>query len=83
MVSRPQVQWKLAEGSVYDNTYLDQYIEANREFLPEGFSRKDVQIATDCPKALVELRLIVDAGEDTQRSQPKSVPCEDTHEKAK
>jgi outer membrane protein assembly factor BamA len=83
MVSRLQVQWKLAEGSVYDNTYLDQYFEANRDFLPEGFGRKDVQIATDCPKALVQLRLIVDAAEETQRSQPKSVPCEDRHEKAK
>jgi hypothetical protein len=64
-------------------TYLDQYIEANRDFLPEGFGRKDVQIATDCPKGLVELRLIVDAAEDTARSQPKSVPCEDIHDKTK
>ncbi len=73
-VARPQVQWKLAEGSVYDQTYLDRYIETNREFLPEGFNRNDVQIATDCPRALVDIRLVLD---DSERAVPmKSVPCE-------
>jgi outer membrane protein assembly factor BamA len=83
MTSRLQVQWKLEQGSVYDVTYLDQYIEANRELLPEGFTRKDVQIAKDCPKALVAVRLVVDPGEDASRPQAKDVPCEDTGEKAK
>jgi outer membrane protein assembly factor BamA len=83
MISRLQVQWKLAEGSMYDASYLDQYIEANREFLPAGFGRKDVQIAKDCPKALVEVRLVVDPAEDASRSQAKDVPCENTSDKAK
>jgi outer membrane protein assembly factor BamA len=83
IVSRLQVQWKLAAGSVYDATYVDHYIEANREFLPEGFGRDDVQIATDCPKALVEVRLVVDQTEDASRSRAKDVPCEETHDKAK
>jgi len=67
MISRLQVQWKLAPGAVYDATYVDHYIEANREFLPEGFGRRNAQIATDCPKALVEVRLVVDPGEDASR----------------
>lgn len=83
MISRLQVQWKLAAGSVYDATYVDHYIEANRDFLPEGFGRNDVQIATDCPKALVEVRLVVDPGEDASRSPTKDVPCEETHDKTK
>jgi Surface antigen variable number repeat len=83
MISRLQVQWKLAAGSVYDATYVDQYIEANRDFLPEGFGRNDVQVATDCPKALVEVRLVVDQTEDASRSQAKDVPCEEAHGKAK
>jgi outer membrane protein assembly factor BamA len=82
MISRLQVQWKLAAGSVYDATYVDQYIEANRDFLPEGFGRNDVQVATDCPKALVEVRLVVDQTEDASRSQAKDVPCEEVHGKA-
>ena len=83
IISRLQVQWKLAAGSVYDATYVDHYIEANRDFLPEGFGRNDVQITTDCPKALVEVRLVVDQTEDASRSQAKDVPCEETHDKAK
>lgn len=83
MISRLQVQWKLAAGSVYDVTYPDRYIEENRDLLPEGFGRKDVRIAADCPKALVEVRLLVDPAEDTSRSLPKYVPCENTNEKAK
>ena len=83
MISRLQVQWKLAEGSVYDATYLDQYLETNRELLPGGFGWKDVQIAKDCPKALVEVQLVVDPAEEASRSQTKDVPCEETSDKAK
>jgi len=83
MNSRLQVQWKLAAGSVYDATYLDQYLDENRDLLPEGFGRKDVQIATDCPKALVSVRLVIDPAEDTSRSVAKDVPCEKTDDKAK
>jgi outer membrane protein assembly factor BamA len=83
MTSRLQVRWKLEQGSVYDVTYLDQYIEANRELLPEGFTRKDVQIAKDCPRALVAVRVVVDPAEDSLRPPAKDVPCEDTGDKAK
>ncbi len=82
-ISRLQVQWKLAAGEVYDATYVDHYIEANRDFLPEGFGRNDVQITTDCPKALVAVRLVVDQTADASRSPAKDVPCEETHDKAK
>ena len=82
MISRLQVQWKLAPGSVYDSSYLDKYIDTNRDFLPQGFGRADVQTATDCPKALVQLRLVFDPEEDASRSPPKDVACEDTSEKA-
>lgn len=81
--SRLQVQWKLAPGSVYDASYLDKYIATNRDFLPQGFGRADVQTATDCPRALVQVRLLVDPTEDAKGSMPKDVGCEDTSEKAK
>lgn len=83
MTSRLQVQWKLEPGSVFDLGYLDQFIEANRELLPEGFTRGNVQIVTDCPKAVVEVRLIIDAAEDESRSQAKDVPCEEKPDKGK
>jgi outer membrane protein assembly factor BamA len=82
-ISRLQVEWKLEAGSVYDVKYPDQFIEENRDLLPEGFGRKDVQIAADCPKALVAVRFVVDPAEDTSPSQLKNVPCEDAHDKTK
>jgi hypothetical protein len=68
---------------VYDASYVDRYIETNRDFLPEGFGRNDVQITTDCPKALVAVRLVVDPAEDSSRVQAKNVPCEESHDKTK
>jgi len=81
--SRLQLQWKLKPGSIYNFTYLDQYIEENNDLLPPGFQRKDVKIAKDCPKALVAVRFVVDLAEDESRSQPKDVPCEQSRDKTK
>ncbi len=78
-----QVEWKLDEGAVYDASYLDRYIDANRDLLPEGFTPGEVQIGKDCPKGLVQVRLVVDAAEDASRAPLKNVPCEDKSEKAK
>ena len=83
MTSRLQLQWKLAAGSVYDTSYVDRYIEENRDLLPDGFGRGNVQMTTDCPKALVAVRMVVDPAEEASRSQAKDVPCEDTPDKAK
>jgi outer membrane translocation and assembly module TamA len=80
---RLQVEWKLVAGAVYDMTYPAQFIEENQDLLPLGFGQHDVQIAKDCPKALVGVRLVVDPAEDSSQSQPKDIPCEDNHEKAK
>jgi outer membrane protein assembly factor BamA len=81
--ARLQVEWNLDQGAVYDASYLDRYIDANRDLLPEGFTRGDVEIGKDCVKGLVEVRLVVDAGADASRAPLKNVPCEDSHEKAK
>jgi outer membrane protein assembly factor BamA len=83
LTARLHAEWKLEEGSVYDSSYLGQYISANRDLLPAGFTRKDVQIAKDCPKGLVQIRLLVDAAEDTSRSQLKDMPCEKSGDKGK
>lgn len=80
--ARLQTEWKLEAGAVYDHSYIDQYIEANRDLLPEGFRRDDVQIGKDCPKAQVELRFMVDPTEGASRSPLKNVACEH-HEQSK
>jgi Surface antigen variable number repeat len=82
--SRLQMEWKLAVGSVYDTTYLDRYIEENRDLLPAGFGRKDVRAEMDCAKGLVSVRLMIEPAEGASQSPMKKYPpCEQTHDKAK
>jgi outer membrane protein assembly factor BamA len=76
-------EWNLAEGDVYDRTYIDQFLEVNRDSLPVGFSRANVQTIQNCPDALVEVRLILDPAEETSHAEPKNVPCEHHHDVSK
>ena len=68
---------------MYDQTYIDQYLEANRDLLPAGFSRGNVQGSQNCPDGVVGVRLIIDPAEDTSHAEPKNVPCEEHHDVSK
>ena len=83
VAARLRAEWKLAEGDVYDHTYIDQFLETNRDSLPLGFSRASIHTIRNCPDAVVEVRLIVDPAEDTSHAEPKNVLCEDHHDKSK
>jgi len=80
VAGRLRPEWKLTEGDVYDQTYIDEYLQTNRDLLPLGFSRANVHTIHNCPDAVVEVRLIVDPAEDTSHAEPKNVPCEDHHD---
>jgi outer membrane protein assembly factor BamA len=80
---RLRAGWKLAEGAVYDHTYIDQYLDANRDSLPAGFSRANVHIIQNCPDAVVEVRLIIDTAEQPSHAEPKNVPCKEHHDVSK
>jgi len=83
LAARLHAAWKLAEGDVYDNTYLDDFLAAAHTLLPANFSRANVQIIQNCPEALIHLRLIIDPTQDTSKSVPKSVPCEEHDKESK
>jgi outer membrane protein assembly factor BamA len=83
VAARLLAEWKPAEGDVYDQTYIDQYLEANRDLLPVGFSRANVHRIQNCPDAVVKIRLIIDPVEDTSHAEPKNVPCEEHHDVSK
>src|SRR5690348_7700750 len=70
-----RAEWGLPEGSVFDLTYLDKYIERNRSLLPSGFERSHVQIVHDCPNATLKVRLPLDAMNRRSQSLPKSSRC--------
>ena len=81
--ARLRAEWKLTEGDVYDHTYIDQYLDANRDLLPAGFSKANVRIIQNCPDAVVEVRLIIDTVEQTSHAEPKNVPCKEHHDAPK
>ena len=83
VAARLRPEWKLAEGDVYDQTYIDQYLKASRDLLPMGFNRDNVQQSQNCPDAVVGVRLIIDPAEDTSHGEPKDVPCEEHHDVSK
>jgi len=79
---RLRLEWKLPEGAVYDSSYVNKFIDANRDLLPTGFDRGSVQEALDCPHAAVDLKMIIDPAED-KSPQLKRVPCESTNDDPK
>lgn len=78
--ARLRTEWTLAEGAAYDQTYIDQYLDANRVLLPQGFRRTDVRIIQNCPDAAVQVRLVIDPAEDPSHTEPKNVPCKEHYD---
>jgi hypothetical protein len=67
--------WKLAEGDVHDRTYIDEYLQTNRDLLPLGFSRANVRIIQNCPDVAVAVGLIIDPAEDNSHAVPNAAQC--------
>jgi outer membrane protein assembly factor BamA len=76
LADRLRLAWQLDEGKVYDSTYINKYIEENRDLLPSGFGREQVSLAKDCPQAVVAVRLTIDDKDAASRAPMKNVPCE-------
>lgn len=81
--ARLRAEWKMAEGSTYNSTYIRKFVEENHRLLPEGFTAGDVRQLFNCPEALVEVSLIIDPREDTSEPPLKSIPCESHHDQSK
>jgi outer membrane protein assembly factor BamA len=69
-------EWQLAEGAVFDPSYVDKYISENSSQLPLGFSPQDVKLVRNCRDASVEVMLLLDATSPSLESQPKDVACD-------
>jgi outer membrane protein assembly factor BamA len=83
IAARLRAEWKLTEGDVYDRSYVDTFLDKNRDLVPAGFSRADVSEIQNCPDAVVEVRMMVDPGGDESHAEPRNVPCEKHDEVAK
>jgi hypothetical protein len=83
VAERLQSEWRLPEGAVFNFDYVDKYLKASRDLLPNGFSPDDLRIVRNCPEASIEVRLILDQTAPTLEPQPADVECEKSHDKAK
>jgi outer membrane protein assembly factor BamA len=83
IAARLRAEWKLADGEVYDDSYVDQYVELNRNLLPSGFDKASIQRIQNCPDGVVEVRLLIDPAEDPLHTVPKNVPCKEQQDVSK
>jgi outer membrane protein assembly factor BamA len=74
-------EWRLQEGSVFDFSYPDEYIDENRALLPDGFTRERLRLIRNCPEASVEVDLILDQSDPALRSLPADVTCGESKDK--
>jgi outer membrane protein assembly factor BamA len=68
--------WQLQEGTVFDSSYIQKYIEANQQTLPAGFSVDDVRLVRDCPNHSVDVHLVLDPMYVYQEPPAKEISCE-------
>jgi len=81
--ARLRAEWKIAEGSAYDSTYIRKFIEKNSDLLPKGFTAADARQVMNCPEGVVEVSLMVDPREGKSELPVKNIPCESQHDQTK
>lgn len=81
--ARLRAEWKMAEGSAYDSTYIGKFIEKNSSLLPEGFTAGDARQVMNCPEGVVEVSFMLDPREGKSELPVKSIPCESHDDQTK
>jgi Surface antigen variable number repeat len=75
LAEKLRARWKIGEGAVYDGLYREDFVRANATLLPKGFTPGQIQAIRDCPKALVEVHVVVDPALASVESATKPVAC--------
>jgi len=78
LADKLRAQWHMAEGAVFNRSYLLDYVRANHALLPANFVPQDMQVVRDCPNAMVEVRMLVDPILAASHPAPREVECEKT-----
>jgi hypothetical protein len=74
--------WGISEGAVFDQSYLEKYIENNRALLPPNFTSIFVEVVRDCRGSTVEVRLPIDQLDPRSQITPKNVDCDPKDERS-
>ena len=69
--------WEMSEGAVFDKTYIQKYVDANRSSLPNGFTNEDIHVVRDCPKQMVDVWFMVQAVDPVSTRARQNVECEE------
>jgi outer membrane protein assembly factor BamA len=67
--------WDLAEGAVFDRSYVERYVENNRRLLPVNFESESVHVVRDCRESTVEVRMPIDPFDPRSLQRPKDIDC--------
>ena len=78
LADKLRAQWHMAEGAVFNRSYLLDYVRANHALLPANFVPQDMQVVRDCPNATVEVRMLVDPILAASHPASREVECEKT-----
>jgi outer membrane protein assembly factor BamA len=74
--------WGISEGAVFDQSYLEKYIENNQALLPSSFTRDFVEVVRDCRDSTVEVRLPIDQLDPRSQITPENVDCDPKDERS-
>jgi len=68
--------WGISEGTVFDDSYLEKYIQTNQALIPTNFTRQSAQVVHDCRESTVEVRLPIDPLDPRSLAPAKDVDCD-------
>ena len=68
--------WEIPQGAIFDQSYLEKYVDSNQPLLPANFTREFVQVVQDCRESTVEVRLPIDQLDPRSQITPKDIDCD-------
>ena len=69
-------QWALSEGSVFDRTYPEKFLQDHRHLFPISFQADHLQLSRDCRDLTVKVRLPIDSLDPRWHTQFTNSGCE-------
>jgi outer membrane protein assembly factor BamA len=80
-----QVRWKPEPGAIFNNSYLETFLDENHSLLPADFTLDNgVELIKDCPDATVSVRLgLTNDLKYAAPSRAKPVACSDSENYSK
>jgi len=75
IAAKLRANWQLAEGAVFDSSYVSKYFSDNRSLLG-SLTPKSIQVVTDCPRAVATVRILVNAFDPGAQIPAENVPCD-------